>query len=371
MLDARQTAELELGAPCEAPPLTVGDPAPWFFARSDVNARFKFSTLGGRRVALVFLDSFSSPEGKPIVEAFQAEAMRLAPFTTAVVLVSADEADAGAVAPADRQMRYFFDSDRAIARLFFGPPASAGPATFLLDERLRIAAFVRTRSPEAHVEAVMELFHRLAPLAAPRAAVTPQAPVLIIPDVFERALCGRLVSGYEANGGAESGYMIERDGKTVGVVDHGHKRRSDWTLEDAELIRACHRRVSRRISPEIRRAYQFDVTRIERNLVACYRADQGGHFARHRDNTTKGTAHRRFAVSINLNAEDYEGGDLCFPEFGLARFRPPTGGACVFSCSLMHEATPVTKGVRYVFVPFLYDEGAAEMRRENLQYLTG
>jgi hypothetical protein len=51
-----------------------------------------------------------------------------------------------------------------------------------------------------------------------------------------------------------------------------------------------------------------------------------------------------------------------FKEFGCALFRPPAGGACVFSCSLMHEALPVRKGKRYVFVPFLYDDAARSTR---------
>jgi predicted 2-oxoglutarate/Fe(II)-dependent dioxygenase YbiX len=61
--------------------------------------------------------------------------------------------------------------------------------------------------------------------------------------------------------------------------------------------------------------------------------------------------HRRFAVTINLNAEDYEGGDLRLPEFDRRTYRAPTGGAVVFSCSLLHEATPVTKGTRYWSAP--------------------
>ena len=81
------------------------------------------------------------------------------------------------------------------------------------------------------------------------------------------------------------------------------------------------------------------------------------------------TAHRRFAVSINLNAEEFEGGDLRFPEFGPRTYRPPTGGAVVFSCSLLHEATPVTQGRRYAFLPFLYDEAGERVRAENLRFL--
>ncbi|MCQ6468240.1 2OG-Fe(II) oxygenase, partial [Vibrio parahaemolyticus] len=89
--------------------------------------------------------------------------------------------------------------------------------------------------------------------------------------------------------------------------------------------------------PMIARTYHFQATRLERYLVACYDTTEGGFFRPHRDNTTAGTAHRRFAVSINLNAEDFEGGDLRFPEFGRRTYRPPTGGAVVFNCSLLHE----------------------------------
>jgi hypothetical protein len=48
-------------------------------------------------------------------------------------------------------------------------------------------------------------------------------------------------------------------------------------------------------------------------------------------------------VTINLNAEEYDGGDLRLPEFGRQAYRAPTGGAVVFSCSLLHEALPVTR----------------------------
>ena len=88
---------------------------------------------------------------------------------------------------------------------------------------------------------------------------------------------------------------------------------------------------------------QFQATRIERYVVACYDSATSGHFHSHRDNMTKGTAHRRFAVSLNLNA-DFQGGNLRFPEFGKRNYRAPVGGAVVFSCSLMHEATPITRG---------------------------
>ena len=41
----------------------------------------------------------------------------------------------------------------------------------------------------------------------------------------------------------------------------------------------------------------------------------------------------------------------------------------VFSCSLLHEARPVTSGRRYAFLPFLYDEAAARVRLANNAHL--
>jgi predicted 2-oxoglutarate/Fe(II)-dependent dioxygenase YbiX len=194
------------------------------------------------------------------------------------------------------------------------------------------------------------------------------APVLVLPNVFERAFCDELIALYEAKGGAESGFMRDVDGRTVAVHDHGHKRRRDYVIEDAAVIEATRQRVRRRIVPEILKAHQFAVTRMERYLVACYAAEDEAHFRAHRDNTTKGTAHRRFAVSIGLN-DDYDGGELAFPEFGPRPYRIPPGCALVFSCSLLHAVSTVTRGRRYAFLPFLYDDAAARIREANSGYL--
>jgi predicted 2-oxoglutarate/Fe(II)-dependent dioxygenase YbiX len=128
-------------------------------------------------------------------------------------------------------------------------------------------------------------------------------------------------------------------------------------------------RIYWRLAPMVQRAFMWRPTRMERYLVACYDAESGGFFKPHRDNTTHGTAHRRFAVTINLNASEYEGGDLRFPEYGSRTYRAPTGGAVVFACAMLHEATPVTKGERYAFLPFLYDDVAAKVREANNQFL--
>jgi predicted 2-oxoglutarate/Fe(II)-dependent dioxygenase YbiX len=190
------------------------------------------------------------------------------------------------------------------------------------------------------------------------------APVLTVPRVFEPELCRRLIDHYHEQGGASSGVMREIDGRTVGVMDGNMKRRRDAKIVDEELSALTRERISRRLAPEIFRAFQWHATRIERFMVACYEDVDQGFFNAHRDNTTSGTAHRRFAVTLNLN-DDYDGGELWFPEFGRGGYKPPPGGAVVFNCSLLHAARPVTRGTRYVFVPFLYDESGAQIRQAN------
>mgnify|MGYP003584329859 FL=1 len=190
----------------------------------------------------------------------------------------------------------------------------------------------------------------------------------MIPRVFEPDLCETLINVYNAGDAYDSGYMIEREGKTIGVVNHSFKRRTDCSVDDPALrdrIRDC---LAASVIPMIKRAYQFDVTRVERWIVARYDGEVGGFFNRHRDNTTAGTAHRKFACTINLNG-DFDGGGVAFPEFGSQIYRPPPGGAVIFSCSLLHVAMPVTRGRCYAFLPFFYDEAGADLRIANNEKL--
>jgi predicted 2-oxoglutarate/Fe(II)-dependent dioxygenase YbiX len=349
--------------------LAAGDPAPWFFAATAANPRYNFASVAGRYVLLVFPGPASHPaarEAHRLLRAARADGL-LDDERCAAFAVSVDPADAAEGGPRDAipGLRILRDGACAVSRLYGallqGEDGRARylPSAYLLDPLLRVIAC----GGVSQLPALIGLLRRLPPPER-HAGMEAPAPVLVLPRVFEPELCRRLVAVYEALGGKDSGFMVERDGKTVGVHDHAAKRRRDCEIEDEALRAAIRQRVSRRIAPEMRKAFQFDPTRIERYIVACYDGSEGGHFRAHRDNTTPGTAHRRFAVTINLN-DGFEGGELWFPEFGPRRYRPPAGGAAVFSCSLLHEATPVTEGVRYATLPFLYDDAAARVREAN------
>ena len=222
--------------------------------------------------------------------------------------------------------------------------------------------------PEDHVLQLINILSQFPKIPEPKMAAV-QAPVLVVPRIFEPQLCQALIAYYNQHGGEESGFMREVKGRTTLINDDSFKRRRDQEILDQELRNAAMYRIHDRLAPEIAKAFQFQATRIERHIIACYNSTSGGFFRPHRDNTTKGTAHRKFAVSLNLNTGEYEGGCLRFPEFGRQTYTAPAGGAIVFSCSLLHEATAVTKGSRYAYLPFLYDDAAAKIRERNQQFL--
>ena len=131
-----------------------------------------------------------------------------------------------------------------------------------------------------------------------------------------------------------------------------------------ELRETIREQIVRRLLPAIERYFQFAATRMDRYLVSCYDSALGGHFFRHRDNLNAGAQHRRFAVSINLNG-DYDGCDLVFPGVRAAHLSRAGRRRGRVLCGALHEVTPITRGRRYAFLPFLYGEADAALRRAN------
>jgi predicted 2-oxoglutarate/Fe(II)-dependent dioxygenase YbiX/peroxiredoxin len=345
-------------------PLQIGQPAPWFRAPAVGGcSEYAFDTAAGRIVLMLFIPSASDPEGADALAKVRRSRAIFDDAHATFFGVTADPDDVAMarIAPEIPGIRFFLDSDRRLGRAFGAAPADGEGSYFghwlLLDRSLRAAGtFPLSRGDEA-LEACYAL------------ASTPPdpdwAPVLMVPNVLEPSFCQELIALYERHGGIESGFMRDVGGRTKLMLDPNHKIRRDYSIQDPELKSRIHRRFRQRLLPLVQRTFQFTITRIERLIVGCYQAADGGHFNAHRDNTTNGTAHRRFAATINLNTEDYEGGDLVFPEFGPRAYRAPTGGAIIFSCSLLHRALPVTKGRRFALLPFFYDEAAATQREDN------
>lgn len=234
--------------------------------------------------------------------------------------------------------------------LGFGP---RGSFAILLDPNQRITAALVDLDSAALVQA-----------AIARARATPRgsdageylngvAPVLIVPDVLTPEHCRALIDRWKTLGHEEGEVASIVKGEQTQRVHKEMKSRRDHRIMDDGVLSELTALVGRRISPELSKAFGFSKFRFDRFVVTCYDSARNDYFRRHRDNQTPGTADRRFALTLNLNTGDYEGGGLTFPEYGPHRYDPPAGGAILFSCSLLHEALPIARGRRFTLLSFL------------------
>lgn len=245
------------------------------------------------------------------------------------------------------------DAQRQMLDVLLAPdqPGGAPPASrlLLLDANQRLLAALSNPTPQALTPLLeREIARAKHDEAQPALVQGAVPPVLILPRVFEPELCQSLIALWQGSERNETGVSSRYGNVSMAQA----KRTEDHMVSDQNAIRAISDRLAYRIGPELLRGFGYDRPfAFDAHVILSYSAEEKHYFKAHRDNGAPQTADRSFAVSLNLN-EDFEGGELIFPEYGRLRFKPPAGAAAVFSCTLLHEALPVTKGRRYVLTSF-------------------
>ena len=339
--------------------LKPGDKVPFCYGMSGSQGYYSFEDQLGRPAVLILAGSQPPAALAGLIEAFAARAEAFAAQNADIrVLAMAGAAGwPGAQVPPRIGLVPCMD-----AGLF---NATGGEAGVLVMGR---AGWLVSRPVGGGPADIAD--RALADLAAtaaePPRDVSCPAPVLVRPGLFDVDLRQRLIAHFEAgehSQGAVAG--VDADMTQVNRIDEAKKRRRDLVLEASDPLHAeVADALTHRLIPEIARAFNAEVEHLDRILIARY-DDDGGHFRRHRDNASAHLAWREFALSANLNTGEYDGGRLRFPEYSDDLYNPPAGSACVFSASLLHEATPVTRGRRYVLLTFLHGARAEAQRLQT------
>lgn len=289
---------------------------------------------------------------------------------TRVAIIQATTQQCAELLPAETGTITVMADDGAVLQHLIGPPdgSTATVTVFALDSNLRIIKRLEQpddKDADALLNAVQRVYERAPKLEA--SVIRGQAPVLLIPRVLDKDFCDGLISFFEETGGKPSGVAHIDGDKASWTPDPSVKMRRDVYLGEGVWLDRVRQMLIRRVLPEIERCFNFRVTQHE--VFKLIRYDEGaGYFRPHRDNETRDTQHRRFAMTLNLNTGDYEGGQLHFPEFGPQLYEAGRGDAAIFSCSLLHEAMAVTRGKRYALLGFFFGE---EGRMAEMQYQSG
>lgn len=191
------------------------------------------------------------------------------------------------------------------------------------------------------------------------AALGNHPPVLVLPRVLTPEDCSNLirvwhrpVRMWESDGLTKQEFNSEKG--DFKVRNKGYGRVVQFVVRDPELQTYLDTKLRRRVMSEITKAFQTKVSRREDYRIAGYDAAERGILGPHRDNPDEETRHRRFTLSVALNAGAFEGGALRFGEYSNQGYLVPTGTAIVWSCSLLHEVLPVTSGQRFILGTHLF-----------------
>jgi peroxiredoxin len=372
---------MPLKSPVRLPwPLTVGDSLPNFVMPSSCDRNLELGDFAGRPLVLCFLPAHDPPASLQLAAAFRDLYEEFRSLHALVVLVSAaaDETPKQFAARLGLPFPVLADTGGEVAQAYHAVQDSSAErgwrfpptrGTFIADANLRVLRILDPADPAEHARAVLEFVRGHVGREEPR-HLRRHAPVLLLPNVFPLDFCQELIRIWHTEGNRDTGFMQQHGEKTVRVLNPKIKIRRDHFLMEGAVKQRINRYLAQRVRPEIFKAFHNDMTWFEDFRIACYEASRGGYFRAHRDNKTDGTAHRCFAMSLNLNS-DYEGGYLRFPEYGPDLYRPEPGSAVIFSCSLLHEATDITAGVRFVLLSFFYGEREAQIRERYLRRVRG
>jgi len=318
------------------------------------NAFYSFEAQAGRPAVVILMGRLAIADGLSLLTTLQRRLVDLAAHeadVVALVDMQSERAREYSEAALSSLNVVFCESD-VFVRWGFG---GYEPAVVVMDRGARVVAVIDPDETSA-VEMALAALAAL-PREAAQDAILP-APVLHAPGVFSSSFCRELIAHFEASPNQVGGMAaIDAQGHAIHKIDAAKKHRHDFVLGPRDpYLGGLLNGLIRTVLPEIKKAFHIDACHTDRFIIARY-DDSGGYFRRHRDNSAPNVAFRQFALSVNLNSE-YVGGHVLFPEYNSHRYKPATGAGLVFSCSLLHEAAPVTKGRRYVLLTFLHNAEA-------------
>lgn len=342
-------------------PLTIGDFVPFFETRDKNDVVRAIELYAGRPIFLFFL-----PNNEKFIKKFVAIRDGLlekfkpedAYFIT---IMNVSGGELGSIIEKHGLITATWsDASGAVFKMFDVNPDEC--SAFALSRNIKVM-----KRYEGGVEKILSSISDDLPLLLGeerRQIVRMHAPVMLIPDAIPKSLCDEIITYWNGGKKYKGTLGIGKDQKVNTKV----KKRTDVDITDMEFIRRIDEKLTKSVLPEIKKVGNFDVTYREKYKIGCYFGHEQGHYNQHRDTSTLPVANRRYSMSLCLN-DDFEGGGLVFTEYSNDLYRLKTGGAIVFPSTIMHKVEPVTSGVRFIMVTFMYGDKEARFKSHYLRQM--
>ena len=181
---------------------------------------------------------------------------------------------------------------------------------------------------------------------------TSHVPFIEIPNVLSNSLLREIVDYYYANENRATLHDTATKNRT-----HVHP--------NAELEKKIDEKLRKTAYYKMKDVFNFEVKYRELYKICCYDSTSNGRFHAHRD-TVPQYSHRVYGMSLLLN-DDYEGGELEFPEYNI-KLKPKANSAIIFPGTYSHKVLPVLSGKRMTIISFLCKEIEGKTKN-NKQYM--
>jgi len=160
------------------------------------------------------------------------------------------------------------------------------------------------------------------------------------------------------------------NGKVGNRINLDQKRRRDLYITNSDLLSKIDDIFYENLYDDIKINFS-DIKYREKWKIGHYNSDNKGFYNLHTDSA--GDTNYRITSSVSMLSEenDYEGGELHFPDLNK-KIKLKKGQVIVFKSNLLHGVYPVTSGDRKVLISFYFDDEGMKKklsRNNNVNYL--
>ncbi len=231
------------------------------------------------------------------------------------------------------------DSNKAIIDKYFSQPIGNNILLYALNCERRIMKIVHFDKDEV-INMSLQNYG------------TSHVPYIEIPNVLSNSLLREIIDYYYSNENSATLHDTATKNRT-----HVHP--------NAELEKKIDEKLRKTAYYKMKDVFNFEVKYRELYKICCYDHSSNGRFHAHRD-TVPQYSHRVYGMSLLLN-DDYEGGELEFPEYNV-KLKPKANSAIIFPGTYSHKVLPVLSGKRMTIISFLCKEIEGKTKN-NKQYM--